>query len=120
MLPELESVGRVRRPFLGIRGRAAKGGVLVEDVPPGTPAARAGLRGGDREALDQRDGSVVVLGGDVLTRIDGRPVGDMDDVHSLLTKHRPGQKVALQLQRDGKKVTVSAELGERPGTAAAE
>jgi S1-C subfamily serine protease len=120
VLPELESVGRVRRPFLGIRGRAAKGGVLIEDVPPGTPAARAGLRGGDREALDQRDGSVVVLGGDVLTRIDGRPVADMDDVHSMLTKHRPGQKVTLQLRRDGKLVTVSAELGERPGTAAAE
>ena len=113
VLPELETVGRVRRPFLGIRGRAAKGGVLVEDVPPGTPAARAGLRGGDREALDQRDGSVVLLGGDVLTRIDGRPVADMDDVHSMLTKRRPGQKVALELQRDGKQVTVSAELGER-------
>ena len=120
VLPELESVGRVRRPFLGIRGRAVKGGVLVEAVPPGTPAARAGLRGGDREALDERDGSVVVLGGDVLTRIDGRPVADMDDVHSVLGKHRPGQKVALELERDGKKVTVAAELGERPGTAAAE
>ena len=44
----------------------------------------------------------------------------MDDVHSLLGKRRPGQKVALELERDGKKVTVSAELGERPGTAAAE
>jgi len=120
VLPELESVGRVRRPFLGIRGRAAQDGVLVESVPPGTPAARAGLRGGDREALDQRDGSVVVLGGDVLTRIGGRPVADMDDVHSLLGKRRPGQRVALELERDGRKLTVSAELGERPGTAAAE
>ena len=120
VLPELKSVGRVRRPFLGIRGRAAKDGVLVEAVPPGTPAARAGLRGGDREALDERDGSVVLLGGDVLTRIGGRPVADMDDVHTLLGKRRPGQKVALELERDGKTLTVSAELGERPGAAAAE
>ena len=120
VLPELESVGRVRRPFLGIRGRSAKGGVLIESVPPGTPAARAGLRGGDREALDERDGSVVILGGDLLIRIDRRPVADMDDVHGLLAKRRPGQKVALELKRDGKQLTVSAELGERPGMAAAE
>ena len=94
--------------------------MLVEAVPPGTPAARAGIRGGDHEALDERDGSVVVLGGDVLTSIDGHAVTSMDDVHSLLGKRRPGQKVAVELKRDGKTVTVSAELGERPGTAAAE
>jgi S1-C subfamily serine protease len=120
VLPELDTAGRVRRPFLGIRGRAVKGGVLVETVPPGTPAARAGIRGGDHEALDQRDGSVVVLGGDVLTSIDGRAVATMDDVHSLLGKSRPGQKVVVVLVRDGKKVTVTAELGERPGGTAAE
>ena len=120
VLPELETVGRVRRPFLGVRGRATRGGVLLESIPPGAPAARAGIRGGDREALDARDGSVVVLGGDVLTSIDGHAVASMDDVHGLLGKRRPGQKVSVGLQRDGKKLTVSAELGERPGAAAAE
>ncbi len=120
VLPELETAGRVRRPYLGVRGRAVKGGVLVEAVPPGTPAARAGIRGGNHEALDERDGSVVVLGGDVLTTIDGHAVTTMDDLHTLLGKRRPGQKVAVSLKRAGKKVTVSAELGERPGTAAAE
>ncbi len=120
VLPELETVGRVRRPFLGVRGRPANGGVLVEVVPPGTPAARAGIHGGDHEALDQRDGSVVVLGGDVLMGIDGRHVATMDDLHGLLGKRHPGQKVSVALKRDGKTVTVSAELGERPGTTAAE
>ena len=46
-------------------------GVLIEAVQAGTPAARAGIRGGDREAIDERDGSIVVLGGDVLTRLGG-------------------------------------------------
>jgi S1-C subfamily serine protease len=120
VLPELETAGRVRRPFLGIRGRPAREGVLVEAVQPGTPAARAGIRGGDREAIDERDGSLVVLGGDVLMRIDGRPVRSMDDVHAVLGKRRPGEKVAVELKRDGKVVKLDAELGERPGTAAAE
>jgi S1-C subfamily serine protease len=120
VLPELETAGRVRRPFLGVRGRPANGGVLVEVVPPGTPAARAGIHGGDHEALDQRDGSVVVLGGDVLMAIDGHRVASMDDLHSLLGTRHPGQKVSVQLKRDGKTVTVSADLGERPGTTAAQ
>jgi S1-C subfamily serine protease len=120
VLPELETAGRVRRPFLGIRGRAVKGGVLVEAVPPGTPAARAGIHGGNRQALDERDGSVVVLGGDVLESIDGHAVATMDDLHALLGKRRPGQTVAVKLERAGKPVAVNAELGERPGTAAAE
>ena len=88
----------MRRPYLGVRGRAVKGGVLVEAVPPGTPAARAGIRGGNHEALDERDGSVVVLGGDVLTSLDGHAVTTMDDVHTLLGKRRPGQKVAVESQ----------------------
>jgi S1-C subfamily serine protease len=120
LLPELETTGRVRRPFLGVRGRAAKDGVLVEAVSPGTPAARAGIHGGDHEALDPRDGSVVVLGGDVLTRIDGHRVASMEALHSLLATRRPGQKVSVELERDGKTVRVGAELGERPGVAAAE
>jgi S1-C subfamily serine protease len=61
-----------------------------------------------------------VLGGDVLTRIDGQPVTSMEDVHNLLGKRRPGQKVTVELKRDGKPVKLSAELGERPGAAAAE
>src|SRR3954449_11113756 len=120
VLPQLESAGRVRRPFLGIRGRGSREGVLVETVQPGTAAARAGIRGGDHEAIDERDGSVVVLGGDVLVRIDGHPVPSMDDVHSLLGKRRPGEKVPVELERKGKTLKLEAELGERPGAAPAE
>jgi S1-C subfamily serine protease len=61
-----------------------------------------------------------VLGGDVLTGIDGHHLKSMDALHDLLGKHRPGQKVSVELKRDGKPVTLSVQLGERPGTAAAE
>jgi S1-C subfamily serine protease len=120
VLPELERNGRVRRPFLGIRGRGAREGVLVEAVQPGTPAALAGIHGGSREAIDERDGSIVVLGGDILTRIGSRQVRTMDDVHAALGLLRPGQRVELELKRDGKPVKVTVALGERPGGTAAE
>jgi S1-C subfamily serine protease len=120
VLPELERDGRVRRPFLGVRGREAKEGVLIEAVQAGTPAAAAGLRGGDREAIDERDGSIVVLGGDVLTHIGQRPVRTMDEVHAALGALRPGQNVELELKRDGKTLRTNVQLGERPGGTAAE
>ena len=94
--------------------------MLIEAVQAGTPAALAGIRGGDREAIDERDGSIVVLGGDILTRIGSKTVRTMDDVHAALGVLRPGQKVELELRRGGKPVRVTVQLGERPGGAAAE
>ena len=120
VLPELERNGRVRRPFLGIRGREAADGVLVETVVAGAPAAAAGIQGGDREAMDERDGSVVVLGGDTVTRIGSRRVRTMDDVHTAMGELQPGQKVEVELSREGKPVKVTVQLGERPGGTAAE
>ena len=120
VLPELERAGRVTRAFLGIRGRGSKDGVLVEEVQAGAPAAKAGIKGGDREAIDERDGSVVVLGGDVLTKVDGHDVRTMDDVHSALSDRRPGQAIAVELERDGKPVQATVRLGERPGASGAE
>jgi S1-C subfamily serine protease len=120
VLPELERAGRVTRAFLGVRGRGSSDGVLVEEVQPGTPAAQAGIKGGDRQAIDERDGSVVILGGDVLTKVDGRAVRSMDDVHAALAKRRPGQAVAVELERDGKPVQATVRLGERPGATGAE
>ena len=120
VLPELERAGRVRRPFLGVQGRPAREGLLVEVVQAGAPAAHAGIRGGDREAIDERDGSIVVLGGDVLTRLGDRAVHSMDDVHAALGALHPGQKVPIELRRDGKTIKAVVELGERQGGAAAE
>ena len=120
VMPELERAGRVRRPFLGVRGREARDGVLIEAVQADTPAAAAGIRGGDREAIDERDGSIVVLGGDVLTKLGGRDVQTMEDVHAALGGMRPGQKVAVELRREGKPVKATVHLGERPSGTAAE
>ena len=44
----------------------------------------------------------------------------MDDVHAALGALRPGQKVEVELRRDGKPVKATVQLGERPGGTAAE
>ena len=44
----------------------------------------------------------------------------MDDVHAALAGLRPGQKVAVELRREGKPVKATVQLGERPGGTAAE
>ncbi len=123
VVPQLRQSGRVTRAYLGITGLtvdksldslnlATTSGVLVQTVAPGSPAAKAGLRGGSAQAT--LDGTDIMLGGDVIKRIDGRPVSTMDDVVSVVNDHKPGQSVSLQVLRDGQPKTVSITLGQRP------
>jgi S1-C subfamily serine protease len=96
---------RAARPYLGIAGEPAaaeeggKQGVLVRDVAPDGPAARAGLKAGD-----------------VITGVGDRKVADMDSLVNALSGHKPGEKVAFQVSRDGQEKPISVTLGERPRT----
>ena len=56
----------------------------------------------------------------MLTKLGGHPVKTMDDVHAALGGLRPGQRVEVELRRDGKPLKVAVELGERPGATPAE
>ena len=123
VIPQLKGDGRVERAYIGITGvtiddsldrlnLAAERGVLVQRVEPGSPAARAGVRGGDAEATF--DGSPIVLGGDVIQQIDGRRVGSMDDVVELVNARKPGDRLTIGLQREGAEQEVTVTLGERP------
>jgi S1-C subfamily serine protease len=126
VIPQLKESGKVQRAYLGVTGVTidaslaklnlkATRGVLVQEVTPGGPAAKAGIRGGDSQATI--DGNDVVLGGDVITRIDGRAVSNMDDVVGALNAKKPGQKVAMGILRDGKPQTVTVDLAQRPNQA---
>jgi S1-C subfamily serine protease len=88
-------------------------GAWVQDVVDGGPADKAGLRGG-------RDGETVFQvrtyrsGGDVITKIDGRPVDDPDDLSQAVALLDPGSTVTLEAWQDGKRREVRIKLGDRP------
>jgi S1-C subfamily serine protease len=125
VLPQLKQNGRVQRAYLGITGvtidksldrlnLASQSGVLVQSVSPGSPAAKAGIRGGDAQTT--LNGSSVQLGGDVITKIDARSVGSMDDVISAIADKKPGDSVTIQYLRSKTSKTATVTLTQRPST----
>ncbi|MFQ5341134.1 MAG: trypsin-like peptidase domain-containing protein [Anaerolineae bacterium] len=89
-------------------------GTLVERVEIGSPADQAGLRGSYKAVTVQ--GQRVLIGGDVIVAMDGRPAAQVEDLVAFLRQARPNQEVTLTLLRDGKQVKVQVTLAERPAT----
>ncbi len=123
LIPQLRSTGRVTRGYLGITGTtidasleslnlAAKSGVLVQTVQSGSPAAKAGIKGG--EATAQIAGNVIKLGGDVIVKADGKDVASMDQLVEIINAGKPGDTISLEIKRDGKDKTVDVKLAQRP------
>jgi S1-C subfamily serine protease len=119
---DLITEGRVRRATLGVEARiisppvaealnlSVQAGLLIERVTPGGPAERAGLRGGNREAiLGMRR---ILLGGDVLTSIDGRPIKSQLDLTLALNRKRPGDTAKVEFYRGGQKRETQVTLGD--------
>jgi S1-C subfamily serine protease len=123
ILPELKRDGRVERGFLGVDSITvdetladlnlpADRGALVQTVTPGSPAAKAGIRGGTIVA--QLDGKQVRLGGDIITAVDGQRIGTSEALARAITGKGDGDEVRIELLRDGRKRTVEATLTQRP------
>ena len=123
-LDELRARGRVSYGYLGVSslvlwpqaaerlGLAVRDGAVVERVEPGSPAQKAGLRAGDDEVDFQA--TPVPTGGDVIVAVDGRPLTRADDLADVISAKRAGQRVELDVLRDGERLTIEVRLGQRP------
>src|SRR3989440_1036210 len=122
VLNDLVTLGRVRRPALGVRtipitpeladqmGLPADYGLLVVQVVPGGAADRAGLRGGTERAY--LGNSPIMLGGDLIVAVDGEKVEDQQDLAQIMNNHRAGDTVRMSVYRGKKKMDVTVTLGE--------
>jgi S1-C subfamily serine protease len=55
-----------------------------------------------------------VLGGDIITAVDGRPVRTSDDLAALIGSKKSGTKIKVTLQRGKRKTTVDVTLAAQP------
>ena len=123
--PELIAQGRYRHPWIGVTGRSISPemveaadlpvdtGVLVFEVEPGSPAEKAGVRGGEQQLVVS--GLPMLVGGDILIAIDQVEVKRFDDVVNYLASNASvGDLVTLTVLRSGNEIELRVTLEERP------
>jgi S1-C subfamily serine protease len=122
VLNDLVTLGRVRRPALGVRtipinadladqlSLATDYGLLIVQVVAGGAADRAGLHGGNERAYL---GNVpIMIGGDLIVAIDGEKIEDQQNLAQMMNKHRAADVVRVTIFRGKKKMDVQVTLGE--------
>ena len=87
-------------------------GVVVIEIDPTSAAAQAGLQVGTTPYTIQ--GQSVMIGGDVITAIDGKAVNTIEDLRSVLQQYTTGQQITLSVLRNGNTIDLTATLGQRP------
>ena len=122
VLNDLMTLGRVRRPALGVRtiaitpelademGLPADHGLLIIQVTSGSAADQAGLRGGTERAY--LGNTPISLGGDLIVAIDDQKIEDEQDLAQIMNNHRAGDSVKVTIYRGKRKMDVTVSLGE--------
>jgi len=108
IVPELIKKGRVPTPGIGIlvaaeavAAQLGVQGVLIAEVVPGSPAARAGLRG-----IDRTTGEI----GDVIVAANGQPVRRLADLTGVLERVGVGGTARLTVERNRRTVSIDVQV----------
>jgi S1-C subfamily serine protease len=124
VVSQLENGGQVHQPYLGISGEdidpqiaqalnlPVTQGVVVARVLSGGPADDAGIKGATGQATIS--GQAFPVGGDIITKVDGKTITGMDDVISTVNGHKPGDEITLTIFSGGQQKDVTVKLGDRP------
>ena len=124
LLPDLKAGETIEHAYLGVQMQdvtkqlaedlnlASDQGALIVEVTQGSPADKAGLRGGRTETSQG-----VPAGGDLIVAVDGKSVSDSNEVANAIAQKRPGEKAEITYYRGDSKKTVSVELAKRPTSA---
>lgn len=86
-------------------------GLLVSQIVPGGLAEKAGLKAGTQQV--RYGASVIYLGGDVITEINGVTTKDYSDMFTALSNTKPGDTVSMVVNRNGSTIRLNVELVER-------
>jgi 2-alkenal reductase len=130
VIPELREQGHIDYPWLGVGSIAAdtgfgvaglaeplnltvRSGVLIAGVAADSPAAQAGLHGGDRMVLVR--GRRVCAGGDIIVAVNGVNVNSMDELlFYLMLEANTGDQIRLTVVREAQSFEVPVMLTPRP------
>ena len=87
-------------------------GGLLSEVVAGGPAEKAGLKGGDEKVRFQA--AQYRAGGDVILTVDGQKIVEENDLARVISAHKPGDRVTLEILHDNQREEVALTLGKRP------
>jgi S1-C subfamily serine protease len=122
VLNDLLTLGRVRRPVLGVitvaigpdiadqLGLPSDSGLLVQRVLPGGAAEHAGLKGGTERAY--LGNTPIMVGGDLIVAVDGQDVQDQQQLAQIMNNHRAGDSVRVTIYRGKRRIDLNLTLGE--------
>ena len=123
---QIEENGKVEHAYLGIEGGSitpelakalnlpVEEGVLVASVAKGGPADKAGIEGGNTSATIE--GAEVTLGGDIITKLEGKSIAGMEDLVKVIEGEKPGDELEVTVLRGGNEKTLTVTLGNRPAS----
>ena len=124
-LDELREKGRVDYGYLGVETLTiwpqlaermdldVETGALVQQVVDGSPADEAGVEAGGDEISFQGQ-TEIATGGDLIVGVNGQNLTREHDLADEISAHSTGDRVRLELLRDGERRTIDVELGRRP------